>query len=423
MRDLKSIEIECTAPPGVRDAIASLGRTEDVHFSPSNRRLAVAAYGRNRIAVFDIDIASSAAGRQVALTGAMELSSPALNRPHGLDFIDDTTLIVANREGDVAIFKLPTGKIDAQLYEARPIQTLPVGGTSLLKSPGSVAVAGVERDLCEILVCNNFEHNITRHRLDLGAGCVVRSNEVLLRKWLAIPDGVRVSHDRRWIAVSNHQTHSVLLYENLPSLNQDTDPDGMLRRVFYPHGLCFSSDGRYVFVADAGAPYVHVYASEGDGWRGVRHPVASIRIMDESLFLRGRHSPQGGGPKGIDIDAGSNILVVTSVCQPLTFFDVPAVLELAAAGNSVQAWDPHSARATGSIDGQIDDAPYEESQREQRALEVRYELHVLEQAEFGNIEAKASVAYMQNSRSWRITAPLRRLDSAFKRFRARREIK
>jgi hypothetical protein len=53
------LEIEYRASPRATDAIASLGRTEDVRFSPSNRRLAVAAFTRNRIAVFDIDIAST----------------------------------------------------------------------------------------------------------------------------------------------------------------------------------------------------------------------------------------------------------------------------------------------------------------------------------------------------------------------------
>jgi hypothetical protein len=112
-------EIQYTAQQSVTDAVGSLGRTEDVRFSPSNRRLAVASYYRNRIVVFDIDIASSSGATQVALTGGVELSSPALQLPHGLDFIDDNTLIVTSRGSDgpgdgqaanVALFKLPNGE-------------------------------------------------------------------------------------------------------------------------------------------------------------------------------------------------------------------------------------------------------------------------------------------------------------------------
>ncbi|MGH6894014.1 MAG: hypothetical protein ACREEP_17350 [Dongiaceae bacterium] len=97
-------------------------------------------------------------------------------------------------------------------------------------------------------------------------------------------------------------------------MNQDADPDGILRCVSYPHGLRFGADDRYVFVADAGAPYVHFYANDGQGWRGVRNPVMSFRVMDEPVFVRGRHNPREGGPKGIDIDRGMNVLVATSDC-------------------------------------------------------------------------------------------------------------
>ncbi|MGH6894013.1 MAG: hypothetical protein ACREEP_17345, partial [Dongiaceae bacterium] len=61
------MEIEITAPRNVRDVIASMGRTEDVRFSPSNRRLAVAIFDRNKIAVFDIDITVSGTATEVTL--------------------------------------------------------------------------------------------------------------------------------------------------------------------------------------------------------------------------------------------------------------------------------------------------------------------------------------------------------------------
>ena len=418
MSDLKSsgFGIEFTAPQSVNDVIASLGRTEDVCFSPSNRRLAVAAFIRHRVALFDIDIATSAAGPHVTLTGGVELSSPALSSPHGLDFIDDETLIVADRHGGVAMFKLPTGEIHPRSCEVLPIQTWPVDGASLLESPGSVAVAGVARGLHEILICNNTGHSVSRHHMDVRAGCVV-SSEVLLRKWLDIPDGVRVSPDRRWIAVSNHSTHDVLLYENVPSLNEHTDPDGILRGALYPHGLRFTPDGRYLFVADAGAPDVHVYAEDGTGWWGVRHPAATIRIMDESLFLRGRHNPQEGGPKGLAIDAGSNVLVATSEYQPLVFLDVPALLERASAGDPVPIGRPYAAPLSGALNGQMDDDPYERSRREQRAREVRYELSIMAHSNAMKtraMKAEAMVAAMRRRWSWRITAPLRRLHSALR---------
>ena len=382
-----ALEIEYTAPQSVTDAVGSLGRTEDVRFSPSNRRLAVASFHRNRIVVFDIDIASSSGVTQVALTGGVELSSPALQWPHGLDFIDDDTLIVTSRRSDVALFKLPAGERHVPSHEVLPIARWPSDGTTLLNAPGSVAVTRVEDDVCEVLICNNRGHTVTRHRLDCDAGRAIRHSEILLQKYLRIPDGVSVSPDRRWIAVSNHTTHNVLLYEKSPALNADAEPDGILRGVHYPHGLRFSADGRHLFVADAGAPYLHIYAQHPDQWRGVRHPIATVRIMDDEVFGRGRHNPEEGGPKGLDIDARSNVLVVTSECQPLAFFDVPALLQHAFAGGSV---------------------------REQTILAISYELSLMQESR--TMAEKATEANaLRDSMSWRITAPLRRLNSALRR--------
>ncbi|HEY1385429.1 MAG TPA: hypothetical protein VGF43_17525, partial [Dongiaceae bacterium] len=145
-------------------------------------------------------------------------------------------------------------------------------------------------------------------------------------KWLNLPDGVSASRDGSWIAVSNHNTHNVLLYDNTRALHGESVPDGALRCVYYPHGLRFTADGRHILVADAGAPYIHVYAQDGQGWGGVRNPAASIHIMADAVFARGRNNLQEGGPKGLDIDRGGAVLVATSEHQPLVFFDLPALL-------------------------------------------------------------------------------------------------
>jgi hypothetical protein len=49
--------------------------------------------------------------------------------------------------------------------------------------------------------------------------------------------------------------------------------------------------------------------------------------MDDPLFLRGRHNPQEGGPKGLDIHKRLSVLAVTSEHQPLAFFDLAVMLD------------------------------------------------------------------------------------------------
>ena len=389
-----AVEVSYTAPAAVRAVVESLGRTEDIRFSPDGRRLAVVAFNRNRIAVFDIEVSRAASAPSVALTGVVEITSSALERPHGIDFISDGMLIVANREGDAVTFALPRGAAEGQCFELAPVQVLRAAVPNLLRSPGSVFVTRAGRQAREVLICDNSAHCVTRHALGGADGAAIDRGDVLLRKWLDVPDSVTVSSDRQWIAVSNHNTHSVLLYENTPSLTPSADPDGLLRCVQYPHGLRFSPDGRHIFLADAGAPYVHVYARGEQGWRGLRNPVSSFRVMDDVLFQNGRSSPQDGGPKGLDIDGDMNMLVVTSECQPLAFFDPSAMLQ-----------------GLGGAAG-----------RDEHKLQIRSELeiaaesrHAQLRAEAKAARARAKLAAVKASASWRLTKPLRWVHSALRR--------
>ena len=195
----------------MRNVIAALGRTKDVKFSPNNRHLAVADVVKNKIAVFDIHIAVSQDGKSITLTDVAEISSTHFNCPHGLDFIDDETIIVANRKGSVCIFGLPPGETGSNFYEVAPLAVI---RSDIPNAAGSVSL--IRRRLEPGVRCytNNPGHNIiTKHVLHLSTKCSVKSNTILLKKWLDNPDGICVSRDVQWIAISNHNAHSVLLYE------------------------------------------------------------------------------------------------------------------------------------------------------------------------------------------------------------------
>ena len=103
---------------------------------------------------------------------------------------------------------------------------------------------------------------------------------------------------------------------------------GILRRVRYPHGLRFAAGDERLLVADAGAPHVHVFAASereaGTAPRILRRPSRSWTTRRSS---RGHHTPQEGGPKGIELDPRTNILLVTSEETPLSCFDAGAIVE------------------------------------------------------------------------------------------------
>jgi hypothetical protein len=382
-------EIQYESSRQVRDVIASLGRTEDVRFSPNNRHLAIAAFSLNQIVIFDIDISSSGRGVRVTLSGGVQIKSSVLNEPHGVDFLDDDTVIVANRGGgNVATFRLPAGSAEFHSRDVAPSAIWPAEPSTLVNTPSTVTVARRERGMSEVLICDHAEHIVTRHVLEARPGGVV-THDVLLRKLLLFPDGAVISPDRRWMAVSNHSTHSVLMYENSTTLSADAVPVGILRRVYAPHGLRFSADGKHLLVADAEAPHVLVYACERNDWSGIRNPTATLTIMDDETFRRGHLGPGDGGPKGLDIDAGSQVIAVTSRCQPIAFFDLPAVMQSAAKN------------ITGELGAE--DFAFE--------LCLMDEHRILAETFTAQAESRAQFDYVINSRSWRITAPLRRLDT------------
>ena len=307
--------------------LAELGRTEDVMFSPNGHRLAVAGFQVNRIAVFSVRVEQREDEKAIRLTDVVEFEALGLHGPHGLCFLDDDTLAVANRNGLVEVFDVPPpSALLRHTLAAR--QTLGGAAAAKIDTPGSVAARPIDDRWVELLVCNNYANTVTRHMLDRRNGFRVKSEQTLLADQLDTPDGICFSPDGRWIAVSNHNTHSVLLYERGEHghLNPRSLPDGKLRNVLCPHGVRFTGDMAHILVADAGAPFINVYDRDGPDWRGTRDPSRLFPAIDRALFLKGQHNPQEGGPKGIDIDGQRKLLVSTCETQTLAFFDMDKVL-------------------------------------------------------------------------------------------------
>jgi len=312
---------EFCAAPHVAAALAGIGRTEDLRLSPNDRRLVIAGFARERCLVLDVEFDTSREGMRIRSDDFVEIVSPNIESVHGVDFIDEETLAVANRSGSVAILKLPTDALGGRTISLSALATLSRTRFHRLHSPGSVAAVPLGNGRHELLVCNNAAGRVTRHVADTRNGFRVIRTRILLERGLDLPDGISVSRDRKWIAVSSHSTHNVLIFENTMWLGRRSEPVGVLEGLAYPHGVRFTPDGRCIFVADAGAPCVLVFAA-GESWRGKHDPVASITIMDDETFQSGRADPREGGPKGIDFDNQLRLLATTCETQPLAFFDV-----------------------------------------------------------------------------------------------------
>jgi Lactonase, 7-bladed beta-propeller len=370
------------ASPQVRNALERIGRCEDVSFSPDNRRLALACLERNSVAILDVTITNSGNRARVAVNDVAEYSSSCLAVPHGVEFLDDETILVANREGKVVAFRLPSKASALEEAELAPIDLVPGNDFEHLSAPGSIAVIRDQGVPLEVLICDNRNDTVTRHLLE-GGSFRVLSNDILLRHLLDFPDGVAVTDDNRWIAISNREAHVVMLYERGSALSEHSAPDCMLRGTMYPHGLQFSASGAHLFVADAGRSHVNIYSRDDDTWRGVHHPKASVRVMSDEIFELGRDAGSRR-PKGIAFDQHGCVVAVTFEKQPLAFFDVCEMLE--------------------QTDGRQPD----------QDLLLRYEVEALEQ---GRARLEQRVAWVTESTSFRITKPIRLIKSAWLKYR------
>jgi hypothetical protein len=371
--------IDFDAPSGVRETISRLGRTEDLRFSPGGRRLALVCYERDQVALAEVRIETSPAGPDVAVTRLDLLSADGLHEPHGVDFADDDTLVVGNRGGGIGVFRVRDEGAE------RALARLPGAGPSpLLDSPGSVAVRPLGKGRGEVLACNNWKGTITRHTLEPSGA--LTGGEVLAAKLLDLPDGLALSGDGRWLAVSNHDGHNVFVYA-YATLDEHSDPVAILRGAKYPHGLRFDAAGDRLLVADAGSPMVHVFERGPHGWSGARYPSATMTVVDEHAFALGNRNPREGGPKGIDVHRDTNVVAVTCEQQRLAFFDAGA------------------ASRNGGGDALL----------EYELLVLGDVAHLREDA----AEARARLAELFETRAWRLMAPARRLYGAARRVRAR----
>ena len=400
------VELPFAADSTVHALLARLGRTEDVRFSPDNRRLAVTAFTEDVVALFDVEITTGLRGPRIALLGATELTAAAFAMPHGIDFLDDDTIVVANRGGIVTAHALPDRRAPIGPITPAP-QLTHIGG---LHHPGSVRVFPASAGGIEMLVCDNYVSTLVHHDVHADEGqWTIAPGTLLLRRWLDIPDGVAVSDDGRWLAVTNHATQCVLVHARA-SLDEHAEPVAILRGTTYPHGLHFTRDARHLVVADAGRPFVHVFAA-GAEWAGVGYPIASHRIMDDLTFARGSSNPQEGGPKGLDLDRTGRVVAVTSTHQPLAFLDVDALLAHPGEAGAAQRFEyerevlAHAAERAAAHSDEIarGDAA--------RVLAADAEVRLRRQSEL--------VAAYEQTKLMRVTRPLRRIYGAWRNPRSR----
>ena len=301
----------------VQALIDQIGRTEDIILSPDQTRLALAAFLECKIYFLDIDFASP----PIRIHGVKVLASDRLKDPHGIAFLGNDHVAVCNRAADVCIFQVADASASGR--SVAPVATINSKGLfgSKVRTPGSITAYEMAENKYRVFVSNDQWHFVSAHQISLASSIAIEHEGVLLENGLQIPDGVSISADHRWIAVSNNTDGEVLLYENLPGLNRTTPPVAKLQGVVCPHGLDWDGEGN-LFVADAASPYLHVFDKPAEGWEGQTVSSRPILLMDRNVFYKGRFASREGGIKGLHVNKAARVLMTTHQHGTLDFYDL-----------------------------------------------------------------------------------------------------
>ena len=314
------------APEAVRAALTEIGRTEDVTVSPDGSRLALAAYTKNKIYVFSLAICRHGEAVDIRVPGYVALASDKFCQPHGCAFLDRDHLLVCNRGGDVTLVHVP--EPDAAGREVRVRSHGVINGkgylNAVVKTPGSAAAYGIGDHRYRAFVCSDQWHFVTSHIVTLSQSSGIVDEGIRIENTLQIPDGISLSPDHQWIAISNHVQGEIQLFKNSPELDRRTPPDVILEGSVCPHGLSFDVAGN-LYVADAASPYVHFYDKPESDWEDRDQPSNSFRLLDNETFYMGRYASREGGVKGLHVDQDADVLITTHKLGILEFHDLPTL--------------------------------------------------------------------------------------------------
>ena len=173
---IESAAIPCSAAPEVKAVLESMGRTEDIAFSPGHRWVAIAGFANNKLYLYATNLTCRDNAKLIDIQNYIVIRSCSLREPHGVSFLDNENIIVANRSGLIEIFEIPdlTG-LNTEM-DATPIATIKSTRNVSVESPGSIDFLKIGTGVYRVLVCNNYIHTVTAHKVELGRFSIMKTS-------------------------------------------------------------------------------------------------------------------------------------------------------------------------------------------------------------------------------------------------------
>lgn len=440
-RNTGDVDIDVDAD--VAPHLAALYRTENIAIAPDGRRALIPSFHADFLLLVDLELVHDGTRTSLQVTNPNVIQSTQLCYPHGAVFLDDATVLIANRNSELITLPVPSRGSTPTVVHRRAHVVVDAYDDVPVRTPGALFARG-DGGLVEVFVSNNAGNDVTRYVLDPAGPGTVLDREVLISgDELDIPDGVSMSASGRWLAVSNHASHEVLIYAYDARAPRPATLTGILRGANYPHALEFVADDRALVLTDAGLPYVYTFVAPDGNWSGERSPAHVHRVMDDDTFNAGRYNPEEGGPKGMGALQRQRAIVLTSCYQRLRCLSFAAIGidELPMSSPSgLEPLMPQASRPSvdigrravarvGDLQSTLSDEQARRREADQRLVELsathdrlkaelteigsRHEMRISElhalilDLEHARDAAESRSAALENSTTWRLTEPLR----------------
>jgi DNA-binding beta-propeller fold protein YncE len=289
---------------------SGLGRPEGIAFSPEGDLIAVANASMNSVTFYKRKNASSAEYEKIpffTIQGARSL----IYYPHDVCFSPDGQhlAVVNSRSNSITIYKKNSDRYD-------PIPTAVIRGEhSGLKHPHAVKYAPHGKF---IAVANLLGNTITLYQYegDTYSGSPYHVIQNSKYRVFNRPDGLAFSSDGELLAVTNHDAHSVAIYQELPHSPgfYTADPveilQGEVTNLCYPHSLSFHPSNEYLAVSCAGGiKTLNLFKKISEQFpRYSTTPEKTMEVFNPETIQLQKEWPQEGGVKGIAFSPDKNQL-------------------------------------------------------------------------------------------------------------------
>ena len=270
--------------------VSSIGRSEGVHVSPNAKKVAYSSFDMNKIIVFDFVMSDYGE----IIVEKCETYGSNLNSPHDFAWIDDETIVVANREGPAVILGISENNGTLRTMEE-------------MSNSNSVAVlkgGGIRLFFCR-----------TNHRLDycdIDKGLNTMSSGTLMPAAdLKVPDGVAISPLGKKLVVTS------ALDDRIVILNLEDGNFFNLGRTDRPHGVSFNTEN-LILSTGGGDPFITCWDVRT---RSVRF---KLKALNEEQYAL-KYSETEGGVKGVCFCPKLKMIFATCPNAPFLVFNAKGI--------------------------------------------------------------------------------------------------